>query len=461
MKRPGATGKGPAGKKARHAPGAETLAFAARAVREVRHEGRSADAALEACADRADRAAVRAITLGTLRWYLRLEPALVPLLSRPIDELSPQLAALLVTAAHQVEYSRGAPEAQVHLAVDASRIAGEPRSSGMVNAVLRRFVAERARLLGEVDMDPARRHAHPPWLVAALQLAWSERADSILAAGNQHPPMVLRLDPSQMQTVDFLRAWRAAGREARAVEWNPDAVVLEHPVAVHLLPGFDTAAVSVQDAGAQLAAPLLQARAGMRVLDACAAPGGKTLHIAQRNPDLAELVAADDDARRLERVSENLDRGGRAATLLCADLTSAVPALAPSSFDRVLVDAPCSSTGVIRRHPDIKLLRRSTDIEAFTRNQRRILETSFELLKPGGRLVYVTCSVLPAENDGVVGAFLAGQPSARAADWPEDAPRPPDLLERPVGWQLLPGGSAGTDGFYYACLTKNADPARP
>jgi 16S rRNA (cytosine967-C5)-methyltransferase len=448
-------------KRARHAPGAETLAAAALAVHEVRHAGRSADAALEACVERADRAAVRAIALGTLRWYLRLEPALAPLLSRPLTELSPKLAALLVTAAHQVEYSRGAAETQVHLAVDASRIVGEPRASGMVNAVLRRFVAERASLLAHADAEIAQRHAHPRWLVAALRNAWGERAESMLAANNEHPPMVLRVDPAQLPAQDFLRSWRALGRDARILEWNPEAVVLERPTAVHVLPGFESAAVSVQDAGAQLAAPLLAAEPGMRVLDACAAPGGKTLHIAQRTPGLAELVAVDDDPLRLARVRENLRRGGRDAVLVTADLTRPVPGFAPASFDRILVDAPCSSTGVIRRHPDIKLLRRPTDIEAFAATQRRILATAFELLKPGGRLVYATCSVLPAENEAVISAFLAGEARARAAGWPEDLARPPDLQDRPVGWQLLPGGGAGTDGFYYACLTTNAIPARP
>jgi 16S rRNA (cytosine967-C5)-methyltransferase len=298
-------------RRSRHAPGAETLGAAAAAVSEVRHHGRSADVALEAVAGREDRAAVRAIALGTLRWYLRLEPALVPLLNRPLDELSPQVAALLITAAHQVEYSRGAPETQVHLAVDASRVVNEPRASGMVNAVLRRFVSERRRLLEAADGQLPARHAHPEWLVSSLKAAWDERAESILAANNQHPPMVLRVDPAQCPAEDFLKAWRAAGREAAALTWNPDAVVLERPVAVQVLPGFEAGAVSVQDAGAQLAAPLLDAAPGMRVLDACAAPGGKTLHIAQRTPDLSELVAIDDDPQRLARVRENLQRAGR------------------------------------------------------------------------------------------------------------------------------------------------------
>ena len=205
--------------RARHAPGAQTLAAAALAVHEVRYAGRSSDVALEAAAEREDKSAVRAIALGTLRWYLRLEPALTPLLNRPLTEMSPKLAALMVTAAHQVEYSRGAAEAQVHLAVDASRIIGESRASGMVNAVLRRFVAGREALLAEVDADPARKQAHPRWMVEALEAAWGADAARILEANNQHPPMVLRVDPAQLPAGDFLRAWRAmVGRTAVAID---------------------------------------------------------------------------------------------------------------------------------------------------------------------------------------------------------------------------------------------------
>jgi 16S rRNA (cytosine967-C5)-methyltransferase len=353
-----------------------------------------------------------------------------------------------------VEYSRGAAEAQVHLAVDASRVVGEGRASGVVNAVLRKFVAQRVQLLAATDADLAQRHAHPAWLVAALRSAWGAAAEGILTANNLHPPMTLRLDPAQIAPVDFLRSWRASGRDARVLDWSEAAVMLERPVAVQTLPGFDSGAVSVQDAGAQLAAPLLDVQAGMRVLDACAAPGGKTLHIAQRTPALAELVAVDDDPARLVRVRENLERAGLNGRLLAADLRVRPDSLAASSFERILVDAPCSATGVIRRHPDIKLLRRASDIEGLAAAQRQILGTAFELLKPAGRLIYCTCSVMPAENEEVVAAFLDAEPRARVAGWPQNVVKPPGLLERAVGWQLLPGGDAGADGFYYACLTR-------
>jgi 16S rRNA (cytosine967-C5)-methyltransferase len=450
-RRPAPVRRQPAGR-GRHAPGAETLAQAARAVETVAHQGRSAEVALEAAGERADRAAVRAIALGTLRWYLRLAPALEPLVSRPFAELSPALSSLLVAAAHQVEYSRGAPETQVHLAVDASRIIGEGRASGMVNAVLRRFVAQRAELLARVDAEPAGRHAHPRWMVDAFSAAWGEFTETMLAANNRHPPMALRVDPAQLRVDDFLRSWRELGREAHPVEWNPEAVVLEHAAPVQLLPGFESGAVSVQDCGAQLAAPLLDAAPGMRVLDACAAPGGKTLHIAQRTPELAALVAVDEDARRLQRVRDNLDRARRNAQLITADLSERPPGLEAASFDRVLVDAPCSASGVIRRHPDIKLLRRPGDIAGFAVVQRKILATAFELLRPGGRLIYSTCSVLPDENELVVAGFLRDEPGAAVGGWTEGLTKPPGLIERPVGWQLLPGGEAASDGFYYACI---------
>lgn len=433
------------------APGAATLAAAVTAVSAIAHEGRSADDALQPLDARVDRSAIRAITLGTVRWYLRLAPAIATLVARPADQVAPALRALLVTAAHQIEYSRAAPEVSVHLAVDAARALGFAHATGFVNAVLRRFVREREQRFADVDRDVAARHAHPAWLVERLQRAWPTEAQSILAAANSHPPMTLRVDTRVVSLEAAMESLRSSGRVVHAIDGLPGALTLESSVPVTALPGFSEGWLSVQDAGAQLAAWALDLSAGQRVLDACAAPGGKTAHILQREPD-TQVYAVDIEASRLALVAATLKRIGREAVLKRADLTQSRVLDEEAPFDRILVDAPCSSTGVIRRHPDIKLLRRESDIAGWVRTQRLLLRRAFERLAPGGRLVYATCSVLPEENVGVVGEFLAEVPQAVVLPWPEAAPRPPGAHRLEVGMQWLPGGAAGTDGFYYACL---------
>ncbi len=436
------------------APGATTLGAAAGIVAAVAARGRSADEACEAIGRRTDRAAVRAIALGTLRWYLRLAPAVARLLTRPATRMAPSLHALLICAAHQIEYSRAAPELTVHLAVDAARALGQRRAAGFVNAVLRRFVAERATLLAEVDRDPAAASAHPPWFVAAVAAAWGARAAALLAANNAHPPMTLRVDLTRGSVADYLRELAAAGRAARALEWAAGAIVLERPAPVQALPGFGTGRVSVQDAGAQCAAPLLDPQPGERVLDACAAPGGKTGHLLELQPALADLLAVDIDGARLRQVEQTLVRLARGARVRLRRLDLRAPGalLDEPPFDRILLDAPCSASGVIRRHPDIKLLRRSADLAAYAATQSALLRRLFGRLAPGGRLVYATCSVLPEENEAVVAAFLAAEPRAAAEPWPTALPRPPGAVATGFGTQLLPGAAADTDGFYYALL---------
>jgi 16S rRNA (cytosine967-C5)-methyltransferase len=436
----------------RFAPGAETLAEAVRAVARVAHEGYNADDALAAAEERPDRAAVRAIALGTLRWYLRLAPVVAGLVARPAAELEPLLRVLLVAGAHQIEYSRGAPEVSVHLAVDAARALGLARTTGLVNAVLRRFVREREALLAAVDADLAARTAHPPWLVEALVQAWPEDVETILQAANQHPPMALRVDLTRGSVADYLGLLAAAGRPARAPSWRPGAIVLEHAAPVSALPGFREGRVSVQDVGAQFAAPLLDVQPGQRVLDACAAPGGKTGHLLESAPQLGELVAVDVDPRRLALVEDTLKRLGRRARCVVDDLARPDALRDAGRFDRILVDAPCSSTGVIRRHPDIKLLRRPEDLRALARQQRAILAAAFAALAPGGRLVYATCSLLPEENEAQVLGLLAAEPEATALPWPDSVALPPGARRLEGGVQLLPGAEADTDGFYYACL---------
>ena len=433
------------------APGAPALAAAARAVDAVVFRGESVDAALSTADAMEERAAVRAIALGTVRWYLRLAPAVESLLQRPAGVPNP-VRALLVAAAHQIEYSRNAPELTAHLAVDAARLLGAERSTGLVNAVLRRFVAERAVRLAKVDATVPGRTAHPGWLVKEVSRAWGEAGLAALDANNAHPPMTLRVDLARIARADYVAQLAARDIESREIHWMPTAVTLTRAMAVSELPGFAEGLVSVQDAGAQLASALMALAPGQRVLDACAAPGGKSGALLECQPAI-ELTCIDLTAERVALIEENLARLKRAATLVTGDMRHA-DALGGRSFERILVDAPCSSTGVIRRHPDIKLLRRAADAAAFAAEQLEILRAATALLAPGGRLVYATCSLLPAENEAVVARLLDREPSLSVAVMPEGTTLAPGALACPIGVQLLPGAEAGTDGFYYACLEK-------
>jgi 16S rRNA (cytosine967-C5)-methyltransferase len=433
------------------APGAPALAAAARAVDEVIRCGHSADAVLAGLANAPDRAAVRAITLGTLRWYLRLAPAVEELLE---TRVASPVRALLTVAAHQIEYSRNVPEATVHAAVDAARLLGARRSTGLTNAVLRRFVAERATLLARVDVQLPARTAHPAWLVQQIAAAWPGQCPSILAANNGHPPMTVRVDASRAQVQAYVAELTQAQIDAYPVKWAENAVTLNHPMAISRLPGFAEGRVSVQDAGAQLAAPLLDVRRGMRVLDACAAPGGKTGHLLELLSEGTDLTAVDIDPVRVGLIEDNLRRLKRSAHVVAADVRDPGSFWDGRPFERILVDAPCSSSGVIRRHPDIKLLRRPGDLAALAAGQLAILRAAVTMLAPGGRLLYSTCSILPAENEEVVTRLLAEQPQMRRAAMPEGPALAPGALDCTVGLQLLPGAEAGTDGFYYACLEK-------
>jgi 16S rRNA (cytosine967-C5)-methyltransferase len=430
------------------------LSAAARAVAAVLGEGQSAEAALAGNPQDQHRAAVQAVTLGTLRWYLRLAPAVLPLLARSIAVTDPKLRSLLVCAAHQLEYSAHPPATTVAAAVDAARLLGQGRAAGLVNAVLRRFLRERAALLAAVDLDLAARHAHPDWLVAALRAAWPEELERLLVANNGHPPLSLRVDISRTRSADYLQELAARGLIAAAVPGVPTAALLALPLPAAEIPGFAEGRVSVQDPSAQLAALWLAPRPGERVLDACAAPGGKSGALLETAGGPIALTAVDSDAARLVRVEDNLRRLGRTAQLVHADLCLPPDWWDGAPFDAILLDAPCSGTGVIRRHPDIKLLRRASDIAGFAARQAELLRGCWPLLRRGGRLLYATCSVLPAENAAVVSAFLAATGGARELPVPEPLSRLPLHSCRP-GWQLLPG--AAGDGFYYACLHKEGD----
>ncbi|MBV9696673.1 MAG: 16S rRNA (cytosine(967)-C(5))-methyltransferase, partial [Gammaproteobacteria bacterium] len=284
-----------------------------------------------------------------------------------------------------------------------------------------------------------------------LQAAWPAQASAILEANNQHPPMVLRVD-RRLSADAAVQSLKDQGIDAHKIQWSETSVELGRPRPVSEVPGFAEGHLSIQDAGAQIAAALLDPQPGQRVLDACAAPGGKTGALLEYAPGIA-LTALDVTPERVARIEQNLRRLRREARLVCADLRRTADYWDGQPFDRILLDVPCSSTGVIRRHPDIKLLRRPSDTEAFGRLQRELLDTALTLLAPGGRLLYATCSLLREENEAVVAGVREGG-RARLAPLSPAAPRPPGALPLPLGLQLLPGAEAGTDGFYYACLEK-------
>jgi 16S rRNA (cytosine967-C5)-methyltransferase len=329
--------------------------------------------------------------------------------------------------------------------------AGGGRAGGLVNAVLRRYLRERETLNGELGRSA--RHAAPRWLAERLRRDWPDRWTDLLAALDTRAPMWLRVDSRRASAEGYVETLRAAGMGARAEPRVPQAVELEVPCDVAELPGFADGAVSVQDLGAQCVAFPLALEAGLRVLDACAAPGGKTSLVAEREPRLAKLVALDIDRKRLERVRDNLTRGRLDAELVAGDAASPEGWWDGVPFDRILLDAPCSALGVIRRHPDIRLRRSSREIDKMPLIQGGLLGAAWRMLARGGRLVYVTCTLTRSENRGVVAAFLEATPDARIVP-AEEWERWPGLgTSDGFGRQIFPG-EAGADGFYYAALIK-------
>ena len=394
-----------------------------------------------------ERAVVKEFCFGTIRWWFRLDAVLNQLVKRPLKPKDQDIRALMMLGLYQLVYSRVAEHAAVAETVEAARKLGKPWAAGLVNGVLRSFQRHRESLLAQADRDPAARFAVPSWLAAMLQEARPECWEEIASKGNERPPMSLRVNTARIARSDYLERLRQAGIAAETIEGTESGLLLGSPVDTHDLPGFDEGMVSVQDGAAQLAAPLLGVRPGFDVLDACAAPGGKSCHILESAEGI-RLVAVDRDRQRLALVRDNLARLGLEAEVFPGDVSRPEGEWAARAYDRILIDAPCSATGVIRRHPDIKLLRRSDDIPALMRTQQRILDAAWTLLKPGGRLVYATCSVLPGENEAQITAFLARHPDAGelaiGGDWGQ---------ARGHGRQILPGESA-MDGFYYALLEK-------
>jgi len=424
----------------------------------VAARGRRLEAAVaEQAFEGAARPAIQSLAFGTIRWFTELEAILGLLLDRPDAPLPREVRALALVGLYQLAHGATPPHAAVSETVEAAPALGHPRAKGLVNALLRRFQRERDAVVAAAHADPAARLAHPAWLLAAFERDWPAQWERIAAAGNAEPPMWLRVNARRATRDDYRARLAAAGMDSEPCGFAPQALRLAEPVDVALLPGFADGDVSVQDAAAQLAAFFLAPAGGMRVLDACAAPGGKACHLLEAFPGIAELVAVDADAARAGRIASNLARLGLAAQVVTADAARPQGWWDGRPFERILLDVPCSGTGVIRRHPDIKLLRRPDDIPRFAALQAGLLDACFGLLAPAGRLVYASCSVLAAENAAVVRAFLAANP--QAVDATESArlllPGAAPVLDAGAGC-ALPSGAADADGFYYACLEKRA-----
>ncbi len=434
--------------------GARLRAEAAKAVNAVVAQGRSLDAVLGELDEQinpVDRPLLKMLCYGTLRHHFRLRADLRKLLERPLKARDSVIESLLAIGIFQLIDTRIPDHAAVSMTVEAARLLRRPKYAGLINAVLRNFLRQD---IGRQEAgDDESRFNHPAWFIDALRADWPDDWQQILEANNERAPMWLRVNQNRTTTADYLDRLAQVDDGHGMLSGFIHAIRLAKPVPVAELPGFADGDVSVQDAAAQIAAPWLLMGGGSRILDACAAPGGKTGHLLELASPDSVLTAIELDPERLASIHENLERLRLDATVLAADASKPKEWWDGQPFDRILLDAPCSASGVIRRHPDIKLLRRASDIEALAGLQTRLLDALWPLLAPSGRLLYVTCSVLAAENDAVVGDFLARHSDAR-----EDRVLPNynirDLMvEKTCGVQVMPG-SQGLDGFYFACLER-------
>ena len=395
-----------------------------------------------------DRAFCRELCYGTIRWYGRLDAILDQLLKKSFKPKDTDIKVLALLGLYQIIYLNTPDHAAVSETVNTCAKSRKRWAKGLLNGVLRNFLRERENLESKADNSDAQ-YAHPEWLVQQLQQDWGDRSTEILNANNQHPPMSIRVNLQQNDRATYLALLNEQSIEATLNPHNDCGLILEKPVSVELLPNFWQGASSVQDGAAQLAADLLAPQAGQRVLDVCAAPGGKTAHILERSASDIELVAIDIDERRNQRVLENLERLQLNAEVLTVDGLEQEEWFDGLPFQRILIDAPCSATGVIRRHPDIKLLRKSSDITKLVELQAKLLDAIWPLLDKNGVLIYATCSILSDENSQQITRFVERHPDAKAveidASWGQTCDH---------GRQILPGEQQ-MDGFYYACLTKN------
>jgi 16S rRNA (cytosine967-C5)-methyltransferase len=407
--------------------------------------------ALSTIANPRDKSFVQSICYGVCRFYYRLDVVLSHLLQKPLKAKDSDVHALILVGLYQLMEMRVPAHAAVAETVNAVQALKKSWARGFVNALLREYIRQEQAIQKLVQEDEEARYAHPQWLISHFEKAWPEHSQSMLEANNTHPSFSLRVNAMQGTRENYLKVLQEQGINAVSSPETKHGIILESPIPVEQLPGFATGSVSVQDGAAQLAAELLSVQPNQNVLDACAAPGGKFMHILELQPNLQSAVAIEIDSQRMKSIEDNLQRlqlSRSNVKLICQDALDVEEWWDGQLFDRILLDAPCSATGVIRRHPDIKLLRQPHDIKSLAKLQRALLEELWPLLTPGGLLLYATCSVLPEENVAVVEDFLAHHPEAREEKF--------DVtwgVECKHGRQILPG-MQDMDGFYYAGIRK-------
>ncbi|GGI88535.1 16S rRNA (cytosine(967)-C(5))-methyltransferase RsmB [Legionella impletisoli] len=386
------------------------------------------------------------LCFGVCRHYLRLECLADGLMAKRPKSLEVWIALLM--GIYQLHFLRIPDYAVVKETVALMDLIKKSWAKGLLNAVLRRFGQQQTKLITEYDSNPVFKYNHPQWFIETMQRHWPKDWETILAANDTHPPMTLRVNQKQVSREHYLARLNDLKLKATPLDYSSYGIELKNPIQVHDLPGFSEGDVSVQDQAAQLAAQELDLKPGLRVLDACSAPGGKTCHILETEPRLAACIALDIEPKRLKRVEENLERLKLKATIKTGDVLKPDTWWDGKLFDRILFDAPCSATGVIRRHPDIKLLRTPEEVSFIVTLQKDMLTTLWPLLAPGGLLLYATCSVMPEENEQQMKAFAESHRNCHINQ--ESKP-----WGRSVGygWQILPGDN-NMDGFFYCALYK-------
>jgi 16S rRNA (cytosine967-C5)-methyltransferase len=398
--------------------------------------------------DERDQAFLQAVSYGVCRWYFRLAALLDRLLDKPLKSKDRDIYSLMLVGLYQLIDMRVPAHAAVAETVAATQKFKKIWAKGLVNAVLRNYQRHAEEINESIEDEASAYYSHPDWMIEKVADDWPNEWQDILTANNEHPPFTLRVNQKHQTRADYLIKLNQQQMNAVIVPETEAGITLAEAVSVQSLPGFASGDISVQDGAAQLAVELLQVANAHTVLDACAAPGGKTTHILERTPELAKLIALDKDSDRLQLVNENLSRLKLSAEVVCADAGRIEAWWKGELFDRILLDAPCSASGVIRRHPDIKLLREPADIVKLAKEQLHLLTALWPLLKPGGLLVYATCSIFQAENTRVLESFIAKTPDVQEekinAKWGKECS---------IGRQILPG-MHGMDGFYFACLLK-------